>query len=149
MPAAVKNDAQSSPQSSERVPDVTRVGNLVADPELRFTPSGDAVANFDLAVTPYNFDTKQTEETVYYTVSVWRDMAEHVVESLHKGDRVIVVGKPSLRQWEGRDGEMHTNKEITAYNIGPDLRFAEATVRKTTARGVNKQENTAPIPADF
>lgn len=116
---------------------ITVVGNLTADPELRFTPSGAAVANFTVAHTPRTFD-KQTNEwrdgdPMFLNCSVWRQYAENVTESLQKGARVIVQGNLKSRSYETREGEKRTVFEIDAEEVGPALRYATATVTRTTA----------------
>ena len=128
---------------------VTVVGNLVADPELRFTPSGAAVANFTVASTPrrYNSTTQQWEdgEALFLRCSLWRDYAEHVAESLTRGTNVIVQGRLKQRSFETRDGEKRTVVELDVDEIGPTLRYAVATVTKVkkvshdSHRGQQKQ----------
>lgn len=116
----------------------TIVGNLAADPELRFTPSGQAVANFTVASTPRTFDRQANEwkdgETLWMRCSIWRDAAEHVAESLHKGDRVIVQGRLKMRSYE-QDGQKRTVVEMEADEIGPSLRSASVTVAKVQRQG--------------
>lgn len=117
---------------------ITVVGNVVADPELRFTPGGAAVANFRIASTPRTFDRTTNEwkdgDTLFLGVSVWRQQAENVVESLHRGDRVIVVGYLAQRQYE-KDGERKSSYEIKAEEVGPALKNATANVTKSTGNG--------------
>jgi single-strand DNA-binding protein len=118
---------------------ITVVGNLVDDPELRFTPSGAAVANFRIASTPRTFD-KQTNEwkdgdALFLSCSVWRQAAENVAESLQKGMRVVVQGRLKSRQYETREGEKRTVFEIDVEEVGPSLRSASAKVTKTTRSG--------------
>jgi single-strand DNA-binding protein len=114
--------------------EITVVGNLGGDPELRFTPSGAAVCNFNLADQQRrkNPQTDQWEDgdTTWYRVNVWRQMAENVAESLSKGDRVIVKGRVTLREWTGTDGSTGKTLEITADLVGPDLKWATATVNR-------------------
>lgn len=116
---------------------ITIVGNLTDDPELRFTPSGAAVAKFSVAVNRRTFD-RQTNEwkeagTDFHRVSVWRDLAEHTAETLTKGMRVIVVGDLRQRTWtDEKTNEKRSAWEVTADAVGPDLTFATATVTKTT-----------------
>jgi single-strand DNA-binding protein len=116
---------------------VTLVGNLTADPELRFTPSGLQVANLRLAVTPR---TRQEDgswtqgETSFHTVTVWRDQATHAAETLTKGARVIVVGRPKQRSWTDADGPEHQVVEVDAEELGPSLRWAIAKVTRTNGR---------------
>jgi single-strand DNA-binding protein len=125
---------------------LTLVGNLVDEPELRFTPSGAAVANFRVASTPRFFD-RQTNawkdgDTLFLTCNVWRQMAEHVVESLHKGHRVIVTGRFKQRSYE-HDGQKRTVFEVEVDEVGPSLRSATVDVRR-----VERQAASQPtIPA--
>jgi len=118
---------------------ITVVGNLVDDPELRFTPSGAAVANFRIASTPRTFDRQTNEwkdgETLWLGCSVWRQAAENVAESLQKGMRVIVQGRLKSRSYETREGEKRTVFEIDVDEVGPSLRNATAKVNKTTRSG--------------
>ncbi|CAN5521771.1 MAG: single-stranded DNA-binding protein [Nocardioidaceae bacterium] len=118
---------------------ITVVGNLVDDPELRFTPSGAAVANFRMASTPRTFDRQTSEwkdgDTLWLGCSVWRQAAENVAESLQKGMRVIVHGRLKSRQYETREGEKRTVFEIDVDEVGPSLRSATAKVNKTTRSG--------------
>lgn len=114
---------------------ITIVGNIVADPELRFTPSGAAVCNFRVASTPriFNKNTNQYEdgEAVFLTVNVWRQAAENVAESLSKGMRVIVHGNLKQRSYETREGEKRSVFEVEADEVGPSLTFAKADVQRT------------------
>jgi single-strand DNA-binding protein len=118
---------------------ITVVGNLVDDPELRFTPSGAAVANFRIASTPRTFDRQANEwkdgEALFLTCSVWRQAAENVAESLQKGMRVVVQGRLKSRQYETREGERRTVFEIDADEVGPSLKYATAKVTKATRSG--------------
>lgn len=111
---------------------ITVVGNLTADPELRFTPAGAAVANFTVASTPRAYDRAAGEwkdgETLFLRCSVWREAAEHVAESLKRGQRVIVTGRLKPRQYETKDGEKRTVMELDAEDVGPSLRYAGASV---------------------
>ena len=113
---------------------ITLVGNLVADPELRFTPSGQAVANFSVASTPRTFDRQANEwkdgETLFLRCSVWRQYAENVAESLTKGTRVVVTGRLKVRQYETRDGGKGTSVECDVDEVGPALRYATAKVNR-------------------
>jgi single-strand DNA-binding protein len=115
---------------------ITLVGNLVDDPELRFTPSGAAVANFRLASTPRTYDRQSGEwkdgETLFLTCNVWRQAAENVAESLQRGMRVVVQGRLKQRSYETREGERRTVYEIEVDEVGPSLRNATAKVTKTT-----------------
>ena len=111
---------------------ITVIGNLTADPELRFTPSGVPVANFTVASTPRTFDRQTNEwrdgEAMFLNCSVWRQYAENVAESLSKGMRVIVQGNLRARSYEARDGSRRTNHEIDVQEVGPSLRYASASV---------------------
>ena len=116
-------------------PITTIVGNLTAEPELRFTPSGAAVANFTVASTPRTFDKNANEwkdgEPLFMRCSVWRDAAENVAESLHKGMRVIVQGRLVSRSWEDKDtGQKRTVVEMQVDEVGPSVRYATAQVAK-------------------
>ena len=118
---------------------ITVVGNLTADPELRFTPSGAAVANFTVASTPRQFDRQTNEwkdqETLFLNCSVWRQAAENAAESLQRGMRVIVQGRLKARSYETREGEKRTVFEIDVEEVGPSLKMATAKVTKTTRSG--------------
>jgi single-strand DNA-binding protein len=118
---------------------ITLVGNLVDDPELRFTPSGAAVANFRVASTPRTYDRQSGEwkdgESLFISCSVWRQAAENVAESLQRGMRVIVQGRLKSRSYETRDGEKRTVFEIDVDEVGPSLRSATAKVSKTMRSG--------------
>ncbi|GAA4772505.1 single-stranded DNA-binding protein [Streptomyces sanyensis] len=118
---------------------ITVVGNLVDDPELRFTPSGAAVAKFRVASTPRTFDRQTNEwkdgESLFLTCSVWRQAAENVAESLQRGMRVVVQGRLKQRSYEDREGVKRTVFELDVEEVGPSLRNATAKVTKTTGRG--------------
>ncbi|NLT26998.1 MAG: single-stranded DNA-binding protein [Microbacteriaceae bacterium] len=118
---------------------ITVVGNLTADPELRYTPNGLAVANFTIASTPRIFDRQANEwrdgEALFLRASVWRDFAENVAASLTKGQRVIAQGKLKQRSYETREGEKRTTFELDVDEIGPSLRYATAQVTKTSGGG--------------
>jgi single-strand DNA-binding protein len=118
---------------------ITVVGNLTADPELRFTPSGAAVANFTVASTPRTFDKQTNEwkdgEALFLNCSVWRQAAENAAESLQRGMRVIVTGRLKARSYETREGEKRTVFEIDVDEVGPSLKYATAKVTKTTRQG--------------
>lgn len=118
---------------------ITVVGNLTADPELRFTPSGAAVANFTVASTPRTFDRQNNEwkdgETLFLRCSIWREAAENVAESLTKGQRVIVQGRLVQRSYETREGERRTVVELQVDEVGPSLRYATAKVTRTQRGG--------------
>jgi single-strand DNA-binding protein len=115
---------------------ITVVGNLTADPELRFTPSGAAVASFTVASTPRTFDRQTNEwkdgEALFLRCSAWRQMAENVAETLQRGFRVIVQGRLVQRSFETREGEKRTVIEMQVDEIGPSLRYATAKVNRTT-----------------
>ena len=118
---------------------ITVVGNLVDDPELRFTPSGAAVANFRIASTPRTFD-KQTNEwkdgdALFLSCSVWRQAAENVAESLQKGMRVVVQGRLKQRSYETREGEKRTVVELDVEEVGPSLKYATAKVARVQRSG--------------
>jgi single-strand DNA-binding protein len=126
---------------------VTLVGNLTADPELRFTPSGLQVANLRLAVTPRIREGDQWKdgETTFHTINVWRDQAEHAVDSLGKGARVLVVGRPKQRTWTDQDGTEHHVTEVDAEELGPSLRWATAKVTRTNGgRKASGQHDEEP-----
>src|SRR6059058_4904384 len=118
---------------------ITVVGNLVDDPELRFTPSGAAVANFRIASTPRTFDRQTSEwkdgDTLFLACSVWRQAAENVAESLQRGARVIVQGRLKQRSYETKEGEKRTVYEVEVDEIGPSLRYATAKVIKGQRSG--------------
>jgi single-strand DNA-binding protein len=117
---------------------VTLVGNVTRDPELRFTPSGQANASFGLAVNRVWNDrqTNERKEAVsFFDVVCWREMAENVSESITKGARVLVTGRLEQRSWDGADGERRSKIEIVADEIGPSLRWATAEIRKNDRRG--------------
>ncbi|GGR60500.1 single-stranded DNA-binding protein [Streptomyces roseolus] len=118
---------------------ITVVGNLVDDPELRFTPSGAAVAKFRVASTPRTFDRQTNEwkdgESLFLTCSVWRQAAENVAESLQRGMRVVVQGRLKQRSYEDNQGVKRTVFELDVEEVGPSLRNATAKVTKTTGRG--------------
>ena len=118
---------------------ITVVGNLVDDPELRFTPSGAAVANFRVASTPRTFDKQANEwkdgDALFLSCSVWRQAAENVAESLQKGMRVVVHGRLKQRSYETRDGEKRTVVELDVDEVGPSLKYATAKVARTTRQG--------------
>src|SRR5688500_1042417 len=118
---------------------ITVVGNLVDDPELRFTPSGAAVANFRIASTPRTFDKQSNEwkdgDALFLSCSVWRQAAENVAESLQKGMRVVVQGRLKSRQYETREGEKRTVFEIDVDEVGPSLKYATAKVTRAQRSG--------------
>jgi len=114
---------------------ITVVGNLTADPELRFTPSGAAVASFTVASTPRTFDRQSNEwkdgEALFLRCSIWRQAAENVAESLTRGMRVVVTGRLKQRSFETREGEKRTVIELDVDEVGPSLRYATAKVNRT------------------
>jgi single-strand DNA-binding protein len=118
---------------------ITVVGNLTDDPELRFTPSGAAVAKFRVASTPRTLDRQSGEwkdgEPLFLQCNIWRDAAEHVAESLQRGSRVIVQGRLRQRSYETREGEKRTVYELEVDEIGPSLRYATAKVQRMNRSG--------------
>ena len=119
---------------------ITVIGNLTQDPELRFTPSGAAVANFTVASTPRYMDRQTNEwkdgETLFMRCSVWREAAENVAESLTRGARVIVSGRLKSRSWDDKEtGQKRTTMELDVDEVGPSLRYATAKVNKTQRGG--------------
>ena len=118
---------------------ITVIGNLVDDPELRFTPSGAPVANFRIASTPRTFDRQANEwkdgDALFLSCSVWRQAAENVAESLQRGMKVIVQGRLKQRQYETREGEKRTVVELEVDEVGPSLAFATAKVVRASRSG--------------
>lgn len=118
---------------------ITVIGNLTGDPELRFTPSGAAVANFTIASTPRQFDRQSNEwkdgDTLFMRCSIWREAAENVAESLTKGTRVIASGRLVQRSYETREGEKRTVVELQVEEVGPSLRYASAKVTRAQRSG--------------
>lgn len=118
---------------------ITVVGNLVDDPELRFTPAGHAVSNFRIASTPRTFDKQRNEwvdgDPLFLSCSTWRQMAENVAESLTKGMRVVVQGRLKQRSYETREGEKRTVYELDVEEVGPSLKYATAKVSKASRGG--------------
>ena len=125
---------------------ITVVGNLTADPELRYTQNGLAVANFTIASTPRNFDRASGEykdgDALFLRASVWREFAEHVAGSLTKGSRVVATGRLKQRSYETKEGEKRTSIELEVDEIGPSLRYATAQVTRAQSAG-----NSQPRPA--
>ncbi|WP_026928780.1 single-stranded DNA-binding protein [Glycomyces tenuis] len=123
---------------------ITVIGNLVDDPELRYTPSGAAVAKFRIASTPRTFDRESNQwrdgEAMFLTCSVWRQYAENVAESLSRGTRVIVQGKLKQRSYETREGEKRTVYELDVEEVGPALRFATAKINKSGGGGGGRSQ---------
>jgi len=118
---------------------ITVVGNLVSDPELRYTPTGVAVANFRVASTPRTFDRQANEwkdgDSLFLTCNVWRQAAENVAESLQRGMRVVVMGRLHQRSYETREGEKRTVFEVEVDDVGPSLRNASAKVSRSNRSG--------------
>ena len=118
---------------------ITVVGNLTADPELRFTPNGAAVANFTVASTPRTFDRQTNEwkdgETLFLRCSIWREAAENVAESLTKGMRVVAQGRLKARSYQDREGNNRTSWEMDVDEVGPSLRYATAKVTRSQRGG--------------
>ncbi|MHA7240565.1 single-stranded DNA-binding protein [Arthrobacter sp. TMS1-12-1] len=118
---------------------ITVIGNLTNDPELRFTPSGSAVANFTIASTPRTFDRQSNDwkdgETLFLRASVWREAAENVAETLTKGTRVVAQGRLKSRSYDTKEGEKRTVMELEVDEIGPSLRYASAKVTRTQRSG--------------
>ncbi|WP_334136988.1 single-stranded DNA-binding protein, partial [Corynebacterium variabile] len=121
---------------------ITIVGNVVADPELRYTPSGAAVANFRVASTPRRFDSQSNQwvdgEALFLACNIWKQAAENVANSLTKGSRVIVQGRLKQRSYETREGEKRTVYEVEVDEVGPSLKYATAQVTKTPHHVVGK-----------
>lgn len=138
MATATKKQRQSTDANS---PIVTKVGNLTADPELRFGPSGTPYCRMRIAVPtpvePGNWAGERT--TTFYDVTTFKSLAENAAESLHKGDRILVTGRGEVRTWTDDHGSEHTGKAILAEAVGPDLRFAKVTVERAS-----KAEPAAP-----
>ncbi|ORV45996.1 single-stranded DNA-binding protein [Mycolicibacter engbaekii] len=118
---------------------ITVVGNLTADPDLRFTPSGAAVANFTVASTPRVFDRQSGEwkdgDALFLRCNIWREAAENVAESLTRGSRVIVTGRLRQRSFETREGEKRTVYEVEVDEVGPSLKYATAKINKVSRGG--------------
>ncbi len=118
---------------------ITLIGNLTADPELRFTPSGQAVATFTVASTPRTYDRQTSEwkdgESMFLRCEVWRQYAENVTESLQKGMRVVVSGRLKSRSYETNSGEKRTVFEVDVDEVGPALRYATAKVTRVASTG--------------
>ncbi|HEX4358987.1 MAG TPA: single-stranded DNA-binding protein [Pseudonocardia sp.] len=131
---------------------ITVVGNLTADPELRFTPSGAAVANFTVASTPRQFDRQSGEwkdgEALFMRCNIWRQAAENVAETLTRGSRVIVSGRLKQRSYETREGEKRTVVELEVEEVGPSLRYATAKVNKVSRGSGGGGGSAGGAPAD-
>ncbi|MBF4549694.1 single-stranded DNA-binding protein [Pseudoclavibacter sp. VKM Ac-2888] len=125
---------------------ITVVGNLTADPELRYTANGLAVANFTIASTPKVFDRQSNEwkdgPALFLRASVWREFAEHVASSLSKGSRVIAQGRLKQRSYETKEGEKRTSIELEIEEIGPSLRYATAQLTRTTGGSGGKDASS-------
>ncbi len=128
---------------------VTLIGNLVDDPELRFTPSGVAMAKIRFAVNKryQNRDGEWQEETSFFGGTCWRDMAENVAESLQKGLRVIVIGELQQRSWETQEGDKRSVVEVDIKEIGPSVRWATTTVTKTPRDGAWANQSDDKVAA--
>jgi single-strand DNA-binding protein len=126
---------------------ITVIGNLTGDPELRFTPSGSAVANFTIASTPRTFDRTSNEwkdgETLFLRSSVWREAAENVAQSLTKGMRVVAQGRLKSRSYDTKEGEKRTVIEFEIDEIGPSLTYASAVVTRTQKGGAGQKPAAA------
>lgn len=131
---------------------ITVVGNLTADPELRYTQGGVPVANFTIASTPRTFDRQANEwkdgEALFLRASVWREFAEHVAGSLTKGSRVIATGRLRQRSYQDKDGQNRTAIELEVDEIGPSLRYATAQVTRATSGTSNGRGGQSARPAD-
>ncbi|MGV9367089.1 single-stranded DNA-binding protein [Amycolatopsis sp. NPDC003731] len=129
---------------------ITIIGNLTADPELRFTNAGAAVANFTVASTPRTFNRATGEwedgEALFMRCTIWKQAAENVAESLTRGDRVVVQGRLQQRSFETKEGEKRTVMELTVDEIGPSLRYATAAVTKNAKATVNPDLATSTQP---
>jgi len=127
---------------------VTITGNLTDNPELTYTPNGAAVANFRLAVTPRVRDGNgwKDGETSFFRITAWRDLAEHLADSLAKGDRVIVQGQLKTRSWETPEGDKRSVVEVTAEEAGPSLRWAIAKPERATKATTNRGQTTDDPP---
>lgn len=127
---------------------ITVVGNLTADPELRYTQNGLAVANFTIASTPRTMDRQSNEwkdgDPLFLRASVWREFAEHVAGSLTKGARVIATGRLKQRQYETKEGEKRTSMELEVDEIGPSLRYATAQVTRAQSGATGAGQSRAP-----
>ena len=129
---------------------VTVVGNLTREPELRYTPSGQAVAKFGLAVNRFytNRNGEKVEQTDFFTVNAWRSLAENAAESLHTGTRVLVTGRLQSRTWETEDHQKRSAVEIEAEEVAASLRWATVTVTKAKKAGAEDWTPDEPVPAE-
>ena len=123
--------------------EVARIGNLTSHPELRFGKTGTAFAKFGLAYRPYVPKGEPEPETTFYEVVAFGSLAEHVAQSLQKGDRALVIGKGEVEHWKDRDGVERSTKKIVADGVGPDLRFADVEVTRTERRQAAEQQQSA------
>lgn len=136
---------------------ITLIGNLTADPELRWTPSNLPVVNFTVASTPRTFDRQSGEwrdgDPMFLNCSAWRQMAENIAETLVKGSRVVVVGRLKSRSYETREGERRTVFEIDVDEVGPSLRYASANIQRNQSSGGGYQSGSsyqaAPSAGDY
>ncbi|GGR80778.1 hypothetical protein GCM10010252_19120 [Streptomyces aureoverticillatus] len=132
---------------------ITMTGNVVADPELRFTPSGAAVCNFRVASTPRKFNRQTNEfedgEPLFLGVAVWRQQAEHVAESVQRGMRVIITGRLTQRQYEANDGSKRSSYEIQADEVAPSLLRATAVVTKANGNAQGTQQPYGQQPQGY
>jgi single-strand DNA-binding protein len=130
---------------------ITVIGNLTADPELRFTPAGTAVCNFTVASTPRAYDKDSGEwkdqETMFLRVNIWREAAEYAAESLAKGMRVIVTGRLKAKTFDTKEGDRRTVFEVDAEDLGPSLKHASATVTRHRKDGASSYAGTREEPA--
>lgn len=127
---------------------VTLIGNLVEDPELKFTSSGVSLCRLRFAVNRrYQRNGEWQEDTSFFTGTLWRDQAEHAAESLAKGTRVIVSGRLEQRSWETQDGDKRSVVEVQVDEIGPSLRWATAEVHRTQSSGFGEKDRPAPAAA--
>jgi single-strand DNA-binding protein len=131
---------------------ITVIGNLTADPELRFTPSGAAVASFTIASTPRSFDKATSEwkdgEALFLRCSIWRQAAESVCESLTRGMRVIAQGRLQQRSYETREGDKRTVIELQVDEIGPSLKYATAKVNRAARQSDSQSSFSPPAATD-
>ena len=131
---------------------ITLIGNLTDDPELRFLPNGTAMGKFTVASTPRVFDREKNAyrdgDPLFLTCTVWRDLAEHVTESLTKGTRIIVTGRLGLSRWETDQGEKRSAYGLDVDEVGPSLRFAQAKVTKTTRSKAGDGFTPENVPDD-
>jgi single-strand DNA-binding protein len=131
---------------------ITLIGNLTADPELRFTPAGKAVANFTVASTPRYFDRQANEwkdgDALFQRCNIWGQPAENVAESLTRGARVVVYGRLKQRSYETKEGEKRTVTEVEVDEIGPSLKFATAKVNKATRSSGGNGFGDAPAASE-